>query len=311
MARPPIYLRKIDEWVIHLEELRYAQGTCRKSYPSYARLAYRALKAEGLETDPSKIGKAEVLFVVNNVFRNQGRNIAGWNNFLKFCGNPILEVTEYAVATPTVMRADWLNLDACQDLKVWDSCRTTMERMVIHLELHLCMRNIEVRRQLLSWFGPNEILVLGKGRYPGKPRRIPYHTYTQEILAEVASWRMESADTAGEPMPDHITAYWDAHAHRICVPGETALRNVILRISERSGIKFSHHTLRRTGARRYWKAGAKLENIQKLLGHESINQTRQYIGIDLDDTRQIIGLGQEYDDMRRVHQTPENLIVAR
>jgi integrase/recombinase XerD len=48
-------------------------------------------------------------------------------------------------------------------------------------------------------------------------------------------------------------------------------------------MRFSHHTLRRIYGRSLYKAGVKIETIAELLRHESIDQTREYLGIRLDD----------------------------
>ena len=310
MPRKKIYVQKVDEWLLRLEELKYSPRTF-KSYKCYAMRAYKELENAGFDTDPRKLTKEAALFVINEVFHNHGRNIAGWNNYLKFCGNPVLEVMEYRTASPQVMRADWLDLDEMQDIQVWEACETTLERVVVHLELHLCLRNVEVMRQQMAWFGNNDILVLGKGKYPGKWGRIPYHPYTYDVLEEVREWRERSEKRLGEPLPGNITAYTSQRFHRAVVPGETSLRKVILGLRQRTGLNFSHHTLRRTGARRYWKAGAPLEKIQQLLRHESINQTRSYLGVNLEDTQEIMHLGLAYDKKRKTQKIPEIRVLAR
>jgi len=55
------------------------------------------------------------------------------------------------------------------------------------------------------------------------------------------------------------------------------LRSMILRISTETGIKFTPHSLRRTFATLSLKAGMNLVHIQGLMGHSSIEMTRDYI----------------------------------
>jgi integrase len=54
-------------------------------------------------------------------------------------------------------------------------------------------------------------------------------------------------------------------------------------VSERAGIQFTNHTLRRTLGRSCWLAGDPLETIRDLLGHEDTKTTIQYLGINMDD----------------------------
>ncbi len=46
---------------------------------------------------------------------------------------------------------------------------------------------------------------------------------------------------------------------------------------------FSNHTLRRTFGRNLYHAGTLIERISKLYGHEDIQTTLRYIGVNLDD----------------------------
>jgi integrase len=46
---------------------------------------------------------------------------------------------------------------------------------------------------------------------------------------------------------------------------------------------FFNHTLRRTFGRRQWKLGTKIETISDMLGHESVEMTKRYLGLNLED----------------------------
>lgn len=54
-------------------------------------------------------------------------------------------------------------------------------------------------------------------------------------------------------------------------------------LGEQIGVKFSNHTLRRTFGRTMYRSGVEVATISKMMGHESIDQTLKYIGVDLDD----------------------------
>ncbi len=63
----------------------------------------------------------------------------------------------------------------------------------------------------------------------------------------------------------------------------SGFRQVIRRISEKSGIRFSAHDLRRTFATLSLKAGMNVLHLQSLLGHSSLEMTRRYVQMVEDD----------------------------
>lgn len=63
----------------------------------------------------------------------------------------------------------------------------------------------------------------------------------------------------------------------------SGFRQVIRRISEKSGIPFSAHDLRRTFTTLSLKAGMNVLHLQSLLGHSSLEMTRRYVQLVKDD----------------------------
>ena len=57
-------------------------------------------------------------------------------------------------------------------------------------------------------------------------------------------------------------------------------------LGRRAGIRFSFHTLRRTGGRKYWECGVPIETIAQMMGHERMDMTKRYLGIELDHMRE-------------------------
>ncbi len=55
------------------------------------------------------------------------------------------------------------------------------------------------------------------------------------------------------------------------------LRSALLRVGERAGVKVTPHALRRTFATLSLRAGMNILQLQALLGHSSLDMTRQYI----------------------------------
>ena len=64
---------------------------------------------------------------------------------------------------------------------------------------------------------------------------------------------------------------------------------VIVPLRERLGFHFANHTLRRTFGRNLYHAGTPIETISKLYGHEDIQTTLRYIGVNLDDMSDALG----------------------
>lgn len=62
----------------------------------------------------------------------------------------------------------------------------------------------------------------------------------------------------------------------------SAVRNVIRRHAATAGLRVSTHDLRRTYAKLALRNGARLEQIQLSLGHDSLATTQRYLGTDLD-----------------------------
>jgi integrase/recombinase XerD len=63
----------------------------------------------------------------------------------------------------------------------------------------------------------------------------------------------------------------------------SGFRQVIRRISEKSGIPFSAHDLRRTFATLSLKAGMNVLHLQSLLGYSNLEMTRRYVQMVKDD----------------------------
>ena len=63
----------------------------------------------------------------------------------------------------------------------------------------------------------------------------------------------------------------------------SGFRQVIRRISEKSGIPFSAHDLRRTFAILSLRAGMNVLHLQRQFGHSSLEMTRRYVQMAKDD----------------------------
>ena len=71
------------------------------------------------------------------------------------------------------------------------------------------------------------------------------------------------------------------HISRDSISAET-VRDVVKIYSRQCGFSISPHDLRRTYAKLAFKNGAKIDQIQLNLGHESLATTQVYLGTELD-----------------------------
>jgi integrase len=181
-----------------------------------------------------------------------------------------------------------------------------LERIVVHLELDLMMRRIEVLRSELHHFESGRsgiVRIKGKGRHGGKERSISWHPDTADVLDFARAKRDELIRRAKAKVPSLRVP--DALLMYECVGGlrpyqKSALDGILRGLSARTGFHFSHHTLRRTGARMLYfslvkeEPGHALEKVQYVLGHSDPRTTELYLGLKADDVAHAMVLYSEY-----------------
>jgi integrase len=118
-------------------------------------------------------------------------------------------------------------------------------------------------------------------------------------------YRDELIRMAGNPpeVPPNMMLY--LKNGKLGVYKNTALDNILKGVLTRvqkihPEMKFSHHTLRRTAGRAMWKAGAPMETIAEILGHNNTIVTKKYIGVNFDDTQNAMRLMVEYNKKREI-----------
>jgi integrase/recombinase XerD len=161
-----------------------------------------------------------------------------------------------------------------------------LEKIVMHLELELGLRRVEVIRMKVSSIKLGRLDVLGKGRQGGKPRTLAYHPHTIAELnhyhlireTEIAKARAKNPAVV---VPDSLLIYergGELHTYQ-----RTAIDKLVQNVAKKLGVKFTNHTLRRTYGRMCWLAGVPIETIMELLGHSDTKTTILYLGLNMDD----------------------------
>lgn len=256
------------------------------------------LKEEGLQTLPHHITEDDVRRFLDAM---QQRKLAvstrkGYMSALKkYCtcfNNPAPNQVVYKLPQDTRPKVDWLSLTQAQALL---QCKKSwLQEIVIHLELCLGLRRVEVVRMAIGDIHADDqyLTVRGKGPQGGKLRCIPYTHNTHEVLIKTLEARQTLIDKAKRRypkttvVPDNLILWLKAgRLHAYSEEGYGIDKAVCNPLSKDLGFGFSNHTLRRTFGRALYRAGVEVATIAKILGHESTEVTLRYIGVDLDDMR--------------------------
>jgi integrase len=190
--------------------------------------------------------------------------------FLRWAKNPLANRRGvWAVPQETTGRRRWLAPE--QLARLYRAARGR-ERVVLALEGFNGLRRVEVLRLRAKDidFGRRRLHVLGKGRNGGKWRTLPMFSETERVLRRLS------------PNPDQ-----DA---KVIPLSRSGVDLVLRRVAQRagfpgSGLRVSHHDLRRTFGRLAHRAGMDLVQLKNLYGHTSLDQTVHYIGRDEDEMR--------------------------
>jgi len=183
---------------------------------------------------------------------------------------------------------DWLKHDEAQQLL--DCSKTANQELIVHCELCLGFRRCEVSRMRPGHIHDGYVDVIGKGSMDGKLRVVPFHPRSVATFTMYNKYRNDLKDMAQRrrripvefpasyliyERTGHLRAYSDVRM--------TGIDNQLVELRKDLGIHFSNHTLRRTFGRILYFSGVPLATISKLLGHDSVDTTILYLGINLDD----------------------------
>ncbi|MHA1286833.1 MAG: tyrosine-type recombinase/integrase [Candidatus Thorarchaeota archaeon] len=290
MARPWwTFEQELNSYLQELEEMGRAERTI-KHYKWTLETLFKGLGDNGYSINPRKIGRKEADFIRYEFHNGKSpKYVSEQLKILKsFClraGNKAMAKidTSFGNVPPTNVR--WLTQSEAFSIR---DCARGIERMVIHLELDLGLRRIEVIRLGMKSFQKGAILIHGKGRNGGKWRKINWHPETAMILEEylrdhrekeIAKAKSKDPDVR---IPDNLLIYGrkgQLHHYK-----KTAIDKMVKSAGERAEIfEVSNHDLRRSCGRLMYQAGVKIEVIAKIFGHSDTKTTIRYLGLDLDD----------------------------
>lgn len=99
----------------------------------------------------------------------------------------------------------------------------------------------------------------------------------QTTKAIMRHWRKN-----GKPGKDEPLWISERNGERLTRSG---LRQVLVKVGKRAGLKVTPHKLRRTFATWAWRLGMNPQALQHLMGHAELSTLRAYLGIDEDDLK--------------------------
>lgn len=289
--------QEIENYLKECEEERMYSPFTIRNYRYALERQFKALKDEKMAFNPRKIGRNELYFLrdvhlATKTPKYKWHMISQLTCFCKWAGNVTIGKIKMSYGDTSRTRVRWLSED--EVLTVMKNVETPLEEIIIHCELALGMRRIEVQRLTLSSFHfgrENYVSVHGKGRNGGKYRRVPLRRDTKAIFDEFLEYRQSVV----RGYKDNGILLVHGGSEGLKGYGKTGIDKILENLSKRTGVKFSNHDLRRTFGRRMFRSGVPIEEIASILGHEETKTTLKYLGLEHDDLSQAMDKLYQYD----------------
>lgn len=168
---------------------------------------------------------------------------------------------------PKIADKKLLVLDAEELKKVISSCRKVRDKALVMFLADTGVRRAEllaIRWEDVDMQTGAVLVARGKG---GKFRTVFVGAKTRRVLLK---YRRDSSSKEGRIFP-------------LTVNGLGSLLN---RVGEKAGMKVTAHSLRRTFATLALRSGMSIAHVSALLGHSSLEMTRHYIRLLVDDLQE-------------------------
>ncbi|MEM0343811.1 MAG: site-specific integrase [Thermoplasmata archaeon] len=278
--------RCLDGYVDYLvREARYAERTVKEYRWAIIRCHDIIREGNGPE-NPERVREKDLRYLLDHLTGSTGNRKYYWTaycGFLRWVGNEAIKSFRPRWPPVNRVRVDWLEPEQANALREAAFRMDPLTALLVHLELDLLLRRIEIMRLKVQDIHRDHMTVLGKGRMGGKPRTVslvPDESW--EIIGRYLEYRRQLEAQTNGPQTDALVVYLrDGKLHPF---KRSALDNRLKALQTETGIGFlGHHTLRRTGGRLMWLAGVPVETISSIYGHESTEMTLRYIGVNLSD----------------------------
>jgi integrase len=273
MPRRAQYLDKWDEYIMS-RRLKLRSPNTIATYENAGKQCWEFAKENNWPTDPRKITPFHVLDWFEELREDYSSNTqeiytGALLRFLDWCGNQFCKDLSLHIHPARTGRVDWMS--SSQELALFlHSTRKPWDRAIALVIAHTGARASEAADLRLQDMHEEYITLRGKGR---KERNVPVDKEFWEDLLPYREYRSSLA-TSSDRFLVHLWQgkVWEYNLHSI--------NQVIKNMGLAFGRHVSPHTLRRTFGRLLWKAGMPLLIISRILGHTTLEQTVDYLGID-------------------------------
>jgi integrase len=261
--------------------------------------AHALFRKRGMALNPRKITREEILTYLDNLngtWKYKEQCFLIFNQFLKTNGNKIAGEMNLRFPKDATTKADWLEPEKVPTARTF--AKGPLEDLILELGFNNGARRIECLRlttkEAETCIQTGLLTLRGKGPMGGKARTFSAHPNTREVLREYIHWRdkqLLKCENREDP-PESLFIY--VRNGRAIPYSRAGIEKLERRIWRRSGMHFSFHTMRRSFGRQMFKANVPVTVIQRILGHESLEMTIRYLGLNIEDTSNAMSLLSAY-----------------
>jgi len=307
--------KEIETYLDDLRDAGRNEKTTIKPYKWSLLHMFGILRDNGFTVNPRKVGRKELEFLrdkgIGGSNRYRSNMVKIMFGFLRFAGNKEVAKLKMGFGNTSPTNIRWLEDAQAGKVRMYAKENT---KMLVHCELDMGMRRVEVLRLKVTDFLPGPVWrvnLLGKGRNGGKPRQIACHPETPQVLADHMERRNAIIERARRKNPDVVVP--DAlliyeRGGKLQAYKETALDNMLTDLGDEVGFRFTNHDLRRTFGRMMYRAGVKIEEIARIFGHSNTRMTMHYIGLDMEDMSSAMGRLAAYQASTYFPKTERNIL---
>lgn len=296
MPRKPLFKRRMEEWIEDCSDRMMSTKTL-ELYEAVATRSFRYAKENGWPMDPNRIRPRQVREYYESL---QGLSTSTQLTyltvllcFLKWCGNGNLDGVNFRIK-PSRTRVDWLDEEQVAML-VANAPYPALRAMIV-LFAYTGMRLGELMSLRTKDMSDSEIRVRGKGR---KSRVIPVDSaFWSELIPYLAE--------RGR-IGDHETFLVHGRNGEVRPYTDSGIYEALIKHGRQFGLHSSPHTFRRSFGRHLYKRGCPLAELKTLMGHASVEQTIQYLGIGDCDIQEAIS--QYRPDYRKIAENTRKVYL--
>lgn len=289
MPRKDAFRRASEDYLEFIRKTRSSN-----TYTTYRKTLaqiHRAIRSAGVTTYISRWGPEDVMDILSQMGHllpsTRRFRLTVLRQMLLHAGLTVLDqaIRKGVITMPRRSRVNvrWYGEE---DLALFLAmARDDVDYVILVLASELGLRRAEITSVLLTDIRGDVLIVRGKGeKYVPLP-------LTERVWTTLERWIYVRQDLVmralrrnpAQEVPEELLIYSRGGVLRPYAPSsvETRLR----KIGRAVGKPLSAHDLRRSCGREVYLATHDLVAVNRLLRHEDLNQTREYIGADIEDAR--------------------------